>query len=151
MAVLDPALRSTAGNYQLDSVSLRHTLRNPSGKIAIVLIHGACVSSINWDLVVPHLPETYQLLLPDLPGHGQSQDITPFSPELSSKLIAQLIRTHAINGKAHVIGHSLGAHVAINLASTYPEVVDAVFVSGFEIYPPTPFTRLLPYAMWTEN
>jgi hypothetical protein len=29
--------------------------------------------------------------------------------------------------------------------------VDAVFISGFEIYPPTSLSSLMPYALWAEN
>ncbi len=129
---------------------LHHTSYNPSGKSTVVLIHGAFTSGGNWDLVVPHLTESYHVLVPDLPGHGPSRNI-PFTVEVSSRLIAQLIRKHAITGIAHVVGHSLGSHVAINLASTYPEVVNAMFVSGFEIYPPTAMTALIPYSIWAEQ
>jgi pimeloyl-ACP methyl ester carboxylesterase len=104
-----------------DVVSLHYTSINPAGKSTIVLIHGACCSGQNWDLVVPHLASSNHLLIPDLPGHGQSRQITPFSVEYSSRLLAKLIRSHAINGRAHIVGHSLGAHVAINLAVLSPE------------------------------
>jgi pimeloyl-ACP methyl ester carboxylesterase len=134
----------------LDKVLLHYTTSNPSGKSTILLIHGAFVSGFNWDLVVPHLT-SYHLLIPDLPGHGQSRNITPFSVESSSRLVAALIRKHAVNGRAHIVGHSLGAHVAINLASSYSELVDALFISGFEIYPQAALSRFMPYAMWTEN
>lgn len=76
---------------------------------------------------------------------------TPFSVEYSSRLLAQLIGTHAINGKAHIIGHSLGAHGAVNLASKYPELIDNVFVSGFEIYPPSTLSNFAPYAILAEH
>jgi pimeloyl-ACP methyl ester carboxylesterase len=49
------------------------------------------------------------------------------------------------------VGHSLGAHVAINLASAYPEVISDVFISGFEIYPPTTISNLAPYAFWFDQ
>lgn len=76
---------------------------------------------------------------------------TIFSVEYSSRLIAQLIRKHAVNCRAHVVGHSLGAHIAINLAGSYPELVNTVFVSGFEIYPPTTFSSFAPYAIWFDQ
>lgn len=150
MSTPDPVQPSAEGDGHHE-VSLHYTSINPPGKNTIVLIHGACCSGRSWNLVVPHLTNSYHLLIPDLPGHGQSQHITPFFVEFSSRLLAQLIRKHAINGRAHIVGHSLGAHVAINLASSYPEFVNAVFVSGFEIYPPTTFSRFAPYAIWFDQ
>jgi pimeloyl-ACP methyl ester carboxylesterase len=131
-------------------VSLFYDSINRSAKSTIVLIHGACCSGSNWDLVVPHLT-TYHLIIPDLPGHRKSQHITPFSVKYSALLLAQIIRKHAINGRAHIVGHSLGAHVAISLASSHPDAVIDVFISGFEIYPPTTFSSLAPYAIWLDH
>lgn len=127
---------------------LHYTAYNQAGHTTVVLIHGALASGLNWDLVIPYLPSSYHLLVPDLPGHGKSQAITPFSVDLSARLIADLIRTHAINGSAHIIGHSLGAQIAIRLASTDPDVINSVFVSGFEIFPRTAVTPYVPYAAW---
>ena len=77
----------------LDEVLLNYTEHNPSGKSTVLLIHGACTSGLNWDLVVPHLADTYHLLVPDLPGHGQSQNVTPFSAEYSSRLLERLVNS----------------------------------------------------------
>lgn len=150
MSPLNPTSKSPPEDG-LDDVLLHYAEHNPSGKSTIVLIHGAFSSSKNWDLVVPHLTDSYHLLIPDMPGQGQSRNVTPFSVEYSSRLLERLIRKRAINEKAHIVGHSLGAHVAINLASSYPEVVDAVFVSGFGIFPATILTPFLPYATWASN
>ena len=131
-----------------DTPKLQYSSYNP-GQPTIVLIHGALVSGLFWDLVIPHL-SSYHLLVPDLPGHGKSKTISPFSVDLSARLIANLIRTQA-NGPAHIIGHSLGAQIAIRLASTEPDLVNSVFVSGFEIFPRTALTPYIPYAAWTVS
>ena len=128
---------------------LHYTTFNPAGHTSVVLIHGAFVSGLDWDLVVPHLPASYHLLVPDLPGHGKSQAAAPFSIDRSVQLIAQLIRSHAINQSAHIVGHSLGAKIAIQLASSVPDVVNSVFVSGYEVFPRTALSPWIPYAAWT--
>jgi pimeloyl-ACP methyl ester carboxylesterase len=115
-------------------------INSQSGNPAILLIHGAFVSSTEWDLVTPYLANNYHLLLPDLPGHGGSKDITPFSKELAAKLLADLISERTLDGRAHVVSFSLGAHVAIELASKYPDCVNSVFVSGYEVYDVAPQT-----------
>jgi pimeloyl-ACP methyl ester carboxylesterase len=58
-----------------------------------------------------------------------------------------MIRLHA-NGPAHIVGHSLGAQVAIRLACLEPDVVNSVFVSGFGMFPQTSLTPYIPYAAW---
>lgn len=132
-----------------DDILLPHLEYHKSGKSTIILIHGAFASSADWDLVAPYLSRAYHLLIPDLPGHGHSRNITPFSVERSSRLVAHLIRKKAVNGSAHVVGHSMGAHVAIDLASKYPSVVETVFVSGFEVFPRSALSPYLPYIVWT--
>jgi len=62
-----------------------------------------------------------------------------------------LIRKHAHNGSAHVVGHSLGANVAIDLITTYPQVVNTAFVSGFAKYPQTKLTPFFPYGFWADG
>lgn len=127
---------------------LPHSAYNSCGRATIVFVHGACSSRLEWDLVTPALSQSYHLLIPDLPGHGQSRNITPFSVEYSSRLLAKLIREKAIDGTAHVIGLSLGAHVGIDLASRYPQVVNSMFVSGFEVFPQLALSPYLPYILW---
>lgn len=135
-----------------DDIQLHYSSHNPKGNSTIVLVHGAFTSGIYWDLVLTHLVPTYHVLIPDLPGHGSSHELEiPFSITTAAKLIAQLIRTKAINSHAHVIGHSLGAQVALEVAVNHPEMVDTLFISGFRLFPRTRFTRYIPYAVWMLN
>ncbi len=118
-----------------------------SGNSTIVLIHGATSSSEYYKPNRPYFSDTYHLLLPDLPGHGKSKDI-PFTRQTSAKLLAELIRSRARNGKAHILGHSMGAHIAIVLATYYPDVVDVVFVSGYGV---SSSAALLGYGLWVQG
>lgn len=102
-----------------------------TGKKTVLIIHGALRSGDDWDLVTPHFPQDYHLLIPDLPGHGKSKDILPFSKKLSARLLAELIQEKALNGKAHIIGFSLGAGIGVQLISQYPDLIDVVFLSGY--------------------
>jgi pimeloyl-ACP methyl ester carboxylesterase len=119
---------------------------SPTASTTIVLVHGAFATSADWDLVAPHLG-SYHLLIPDNPGHGQSSTL-PFSVDSSARLIAQLIAEHANSGQAHIVGHSLGAKIAIRLAEKYPDAVLTVLVSGYEMYPSLS-SPALPYLLWT--
>ncbi|KXT14163.1 hypothetical protein AC579_9272 [Pseudocercospora musae] len=90
----------------------------------------------------------HHVLLPDLPSHGRSHEIKPFSLDHAADLLADLIRSKAHDQKAHVIGHSLGASVAIRLATQYPDLIRLVLVSGITKLPRSWFTPYLPRAIW---
>ena len=127
---------------------LPHDSYNEDNNATVLFIHGAFSSREEWDMVEPYI-SGYHLLIPDLPGHAKSRNITPFSVAYSARLLAKLIKEKAISGIAHVVGLSLGAHVAIALASHYPEFVRTVFVSGFEVFPPSRLSPYVPYIIWT--
>jgi pimeloyl-ACP methyl ester carboxylesterase len=127
---------------------LPHQSLNEDSGSTVVFIHGAFVDSNDWDLVVPHM-QSYHLLLPDSPGHGRSSHLA-FSVKSSAEFIARLIAAKAIAGRAHVVGHSLGASIAIRLAIEHPDVVLSTFVSGYSDLPLSQ-APLLPYLLWTMN
>ncbi|KAJ5604485.1 hypothetical protein N7510_009639 [Penicillium lagena] len=118
--------------------ALSFSVHNPEGLETILLIHGGFSSRKDWDLVVPLLTaKDYHLLVPDLPSHGDSVTIQPFNVELAAELLLPLIITHAHNGKAHIVGMSLGAHVAASLAALGgPEHISSVLGSGFNTFLP---------------
>jgi len=139
---------TTSGtSSEADPALLAHQSLNENASTSIVLIHGAFVDGGDWDCVASQLRD-YHLLIPDCPGHGRSSGL-PFSVERSADHIASLIERKAHGSRAHVVGHSLGAHTAIRLAEKYPDRVQSVFVSGYEVYPVIPPS--LPYLLWTMN
>ncbi|TKA62611.1 hypothetical protein B0A55_11251, partial [Friedmanniomyces simplex] len=125
------------------TTALPFTEMNNDATATIVFIHGAFTDRRDWDQVAPHL-SNYHLLLPDLPSHGQANHIEPFSKQLSARLLADLIRQHAKGGRAHIIALSLGAFVAIELASVNPDVVDEMFISGLKVMPASFRSGLAP-------
>ncbi|KAH6851579.1 Alpha/Beta hydrolase protein [Alternaria rosae] len=127
---------------------LWHISVNKDSSSTILFIHGAFADAYDWDLAMPHI-HGYHLLLPDCPGHGRSSHI-PFSIETSAEHIARLVEAEAIGGRAHVVGHSLGASIAVRLAYKHPQVVESMFISG---YSEAPVSRapLLPYLLWASN
>lgn len=127
---------------------LPHQSLNEESEATILFIHGACGDSNDWDLLVPYM-HNYHLLLPDSPGHGRSSNLR-FSIELSAQRIAKLTTAKAITGRAHIVGHSLGAKIAIRLAIDFPDVVLSTFVSGYSDMPMSS-TPILPYLFWVMN
>lgn len=97
-----------------------------------------------WDHQVEALQNEYQCIVPDLPGHGKSKTITPFSIEANAEAVAAFIQKHACEGKAHIVGHSLGAQIALQLIYTAPEVVDRAMINSALVRPMSIMTKFTP-------
>lgn len=97
----------------------------------IVCIHAPCIGSTNFIYQEP-LSDAYQLVIPDLPGHGASSTIrTRYSiADLAvwlDSLIQMLGLEHPI-----ILGYSQGASIAIEYGLRYPDRVQGVIlVSAF--------------------
>jgi len=101
----------------------------------ILFLHGGGGGGWMWQPQVDSLKGDYHLLVPDLPEHGRSAEIKPFTISGSVELIAELIRTQARGGKAHVVGLSEGAQITVALLATAPELVDHAIISSALVLP----------------
>lgn len=93
----------------------------------LVLLHGGMLSiELSWSELLPELASTHEVVAVELQGHGRTADvdreITPAA--LASDVVALL--DHLGLDSAHVLGHSMGAAVAIELAVSHPERVRSV-------------------------
>lgn len=116
----------------------------PPGAPTIVFLHGAEHSGRSWEPVVRHLPQ-YRCLLPDLPQHGESLHTGPFDIGRAASAVAELIRSRVDTGRVHLVGHSLGAQVGVQLLASEPEVIDRAMLCGAVVntMPGVWLTRLL--------
>ena len=89
----------------------------PVSAPTIVFLHGGGVSGWSWQPQIEAFPD-YHLLVPDLPEHGRSLAEAPFTFPDAAARIADLIRDRGHDGRAHVIGLSLGAQTAIQLLAS---------------------------------
>ncbi|KAI1385417.1 alpha/beta-hydrolase [Hypoxylon trugodes] len=102
---------------------------NPLAPITVVMLHVLLSSHLEWSHCWPQLSE-YHLLIPDLPQHSRSRHVGPFSFALAADLIANMIREHAHDARAHIVGLSTGGFVAMELIKRHPDVVLSAFVSN---------------------
>lgn len=90
----------------------------------VVLVHGLGASTVLWDAVVSRLPAELRLIAVDLRGCGASRETEPavLTPALWARdLRAVLVSLGATD--AVLVGHSLGAAVALEHALQWPEAV----------------------------
>jgi pimeloyl-ACP methyl ester carboxylesterase len=109
----------------------------PSNAPTIVFLHGGGVGGWMWKPQIAQLQNEYHLLVPDLPEHGHSIEVKPCTLQNAAEQVAELIRTRAHGGRAHVVGLSLGAQTTIELLSQTPDLIDRAVASG-------PLMRPLP-------
>lgn len=120
-----------------------------SNSETIVFLHGGALGGWMWDKQLEAFKD-YHCLVPDLPEHGKSNEIKPFTINHAADDIVNLIRERAHGGKAHVVGISLGAQIAVEMLSKSPEIMDHVLISGTLVrrIPATNFLlKLLDYTI----
>src|SRR5512146_1144845 len=100
----------------------------------ILFLHGGGVGGWMWDPVVARLPD-FHCLVPDLPEHGRSLDVRPFTMQLAADQAAELARERAHGGKAVVVGLSEGAQTTVPMLATAPEVIERSVVSSALLLP----------------
>ena len=96
----------------------------------VVLVHGLGGCAVNWVDVAPLLARSRRVLVPELPGHGRSEQLAAV-PNLA--VFADRIGTVAEREgmlPAAYVGHSLGAVVALRLAVRRPEAVNALVLAA---------------------
>jgi pimeloyl-ACP methyl ester carboxylesterase len=107
----------------------------PASAETIVFLYGGGAAAWVWQPQVDALSAEYHCLVPDLPEHGRSAEVKPFTIQGSAAMIADLIRKKAHNGRAHVVGLSQGAQINLALMALAPEIVDHSFVSSALVRP----------------
>ncbi len=86
----------------------------------VMFIHGLGSSGADWAFQVPPLIDGYRLILPDLPGSGQSEaPATGLSIQTMAAALWGLFDTiEAV--RPHIVGFSLGGAVALEMALQRP-------------------------------
>jgi pimeloyl-ACP methyl ester carboxylesterase len=111
------------------STSPRPKDKNPS-HAPIVFLHGHESCHLEYSRTTPFLSEHYELILVDLPGHSGSRDILPFTLDNAVNALSHLVSTKVADGKAHIVGLSLGGYVGLEFARRHPELVLSLFCTG---------------------
>lgn len=98
------------------------------GQPLSVLLHGWLGSRQDWTGLLPFWPADWPLLIPDLPGHGESRwPVAPWQQTVDA-LAAAL--DDLATGPVHLAGYSLGGRLALALALHRPEQVASLALLG---------------------
>ncbi len=89
----------------------------------VVLIHGFGEDGNIWNNQVEILKDKFRLIVPDLPGSGNSEMIDDMSMEGMADLVKAIIdqeASPAAGKRATLIGHSMGGYITLAFAEKYP-------------------------------
>src|ERR671937_2872217 len=97
----------------------------------LVLLHGGGGVGANWGLIFEEPPDGFQLIVPDMRGHGRS---TNPSKEFTFRQLALdvfALLDHLGVGRFKAVGMSMGAKTLLHMATSRPARAEAVvLVSG---------------------
>ena len=94
-----------------------------SGK-PVMLVHGFGETGDVWQNQVEFLKEKFLLIVPDLPGSGQSDIVGDMSMEGMAGILKLILEKESIL-KVTFIGHSMGGYVTLAFAEKYPRILSA--------------------------
>jgi pimeloyl-[acyl-carrier protein] methyl ester esterase len=110
------------------SVHVESSGRGPS----LVLLHGWAMHSGLFSPLVPRLVGRYRVRSVDLPGHGRSGVMTPYTLEAIAAAVAAAVERLPDAGSepALLLGWSLGGAVALQWAASAPDHVRGLLLVG---------------------
>jgi len=112
-----------------DLAGLRIFYQDVGAGEVVLLIHGIGASSDDWEEQLPEFSHHYRIIAPDLRGFGRSEQQGPFSiDQFAADLWALLDRLEI--GYCHIVGHSMGGAVALQMALEQPDRVNRMVLSG---------------------
>jgi pimeloyl-ACP methyl ester carboxylesterase len=91
----------------------------------VVFIHGYGETSAMWDSTVDLLCSSYRCISLDLPGFGKSDLVGVSDISAMASMLNEVLENYSID-KCVLIGHSMGAYVALEFAHLFPEKIDGL-------------------------
>lgn len=128
--------------FEIDSVKIACLMgknESDTSKKSLVFIHGSGGDHTGWLNQYAQLKEKYNVAMIDLPGHGRSEGKGESHVKDYCVWVNKLLDTLALN-EPILVGHSLGAAIALQFAVDYPEKIAGIVCLGGGIkMPVNPF------------
>ncbi|HEX4859521.1 MAG TPA: pimeloyl-ACP methyl ester esterase BioH [Usitatibacteraceae bacterium] len=91
----------------------------------LALLHGWGMNSAVWDGVLEPLARHFTVHRVDLPGHGRSAGAPVTTPEAFAAAVLGVLPA-----RTHLLGWSLGGHMALRIAATEPARIGRLITVG---------------------
>ena len=133
-------------SVQIGDITWHYNEGGNVNKPSILLIHGLTGNRDQWNRVAQFLTPYYHVVVPDLPGNGDTKISENFDisvPNVSSqlRLFAEYLGIHE---HMHLPGHSFGGSIATVYASQYPFDTQSLFLlnsAGIYRHANTPYSK----------
>jgi pimeloyl-ACP methyl ester carboxylesterase len=99
------------------------TYKDSGSGNCLVLLHGYLETGDIWNGFADRFMDSYRVILPDLPGHGQSGTWGNIHTMEDLAASVRVILEHEGTGKVFLVGHSMGGYVTMAFADLYPELL----------------------------
>jgi pimeloyl-ACP methyl ester carboxylesterase len=102
----------------------------------LVLLHGGMLTiDLNFASLIPTLAGRHRVIGVELQGHGRTADIDrPITPAALAGDVVGMLDKLGVD-RAHVLGHSMGAAVALELAVSHGERVRSIVAASASVRP----------------
>ena len=100
----------------------------------LVLVHGTRVSHVQWSAHRRWLEPRFEVVLPDLPGHGV-RAAEPFTMDAAVAVVAAAVEGGAAGQPVVLVGHSLGGYVAMTYAAAHSDRLAGLVLIGSTAVP----------------
>jgi N-formylmaleamate deformylase len=140
----------TKNDLIVGGVRLHYYRTGHGEKPPLVLAHGFSDSGLCWSRTARDLEAEYDVVMPDMRGHGLSERMRPGDEVDMAADLAGLIRGLGLH-RPIVCGHSMGAMVTYELGLRFPELADALVLEDPPWWvgrPPEPHG--LPIGEWAK-
>ncbi|WP_373387959.1 alpha/beta fold hydrolase [Pseudomonas alcaligenes] len=110
---------------QVEGLTIHYYEGGPAEGEPLLMLHGFGANRDNWLRFARHFKD-YRVIAPDLPGFGESS-----KPDINYDVASQTERLHAFAKtlgltRLHLIGNSMGGHIAALYAARHPEQILSV-------------------------
>jgi N-formylmaleamate deformylase len=115
----------TQNDLLVNDVRLHYYRTGQGDKRPIVLVHGFSDNGLCWTPVARALESEYDVIMPDMRGHGLSERVQPDDKVDMAADLAALIRALGLD-RPVICGHSMGAMVTYQIGVRFPELASAL-------------------------
>jgi len=110
------------------------------GRETIVLLHGYSADKQVWVRFAKHLLDRYEVIVPDLAGHGDTGFVTglDYSAPAQARRVAAMLDSLHIE-RAHIAGNSMGGFITAHFALAFPQrTLSAGLIDAAGVHSPEP-------------